>query len=303
MSLPLLSFHAFANSDTAVDAGAPARSLAAILGLPVTPVALHRFPDGESLVTAQGAGETAILFRSLDNPNAKLVETLLAAAALRKQGVKKLILIAPYLCYLRQDKEFTAGQAVSAEIVGRWLGDAFDAVLTVAPHLHRIDRLDRVVPSRVALALDPGPLMAAALPREPSEKLFVLGPDEESEPLAKSFANALSAEFGVARKIRNGDRDVVVSAALPALAEHRVILIDDMISTGETLAACARQAKAAGALRLEAVTAHVVGPDDPTPLLRAAGIERLFSCDTLPHASNRFETAALIAASLKPLIA
>jgi ribose-phosphate pyrophosphokinase len=302
MATAPVTFHAFVEGGATQDPAAPALRLAAALGLPITPVGLHRFPDGESLVTAPGAGRTAILFRSLDNPNAKLLETLLAAAALRRQGAQTLILVAPYLCYMRQDKEFAPGQAVSAEIMGAWLGQTFDGVVTVAPHLHRVARLDDVVTARTALALDPGPLMAGGFTHAPGEKLFVLGPDEESEPLARSFAATLGAPYAAARKIRRGDRDVDVTYAADALDDARVILIDDMISTGETLAACARQARAAGARRIDAVTAHVVGPADPTPVLKAAGIGALLSCDTLAHPSNRFETAPLIAAALKPLI-
>lgn len=302
MPLPPATFHAFSAVATGQDPAAPAQRLAAAIDLEVTPIGLHRFPDGESLVTAAGAGRTAIVFRSLDNPNAKLVETLLAAASLRKQGAEKLILVAPYLSYMRQDKEFTAGQAVSAAIVGQWLGNAFDAVVTIAPHLHRIARLDDVVTSPLALALDPGPLMAEGLPRGAHEKLFVLGPDEESEPLAKSFAARLCSPYAVARKVRHGDRAVDVNLPLQALADARVILIDDMVSTGETLAACARQARLSGAAIIDAVTAHVVGPADPLPVLRAAGIRQLYSCDTLAHDSNRFETAGLLASALKPLM-
>jgi ribose-phosphate pyrophosphokinase len=302
MTLPPLSLHAFDGTDDGRDPRAPAEGLAAALGVPVTPIALHRFPDGESLVTAPGAGETAIVFRSLDQANAKLVETLLAAAALRRQGARNLILVAPYLCYMRQDKEFAPGQAVSAEIVGRWLGDAFDAVITVAPHLHRIDRLDRVVTSRKAISLDPGPAMAAAFPRAREDKIVVLGPDEESGPLARSFAAALGAACVVGVKQRFGDHDVDVTLSSADLAGARVVLIDDMISTGETLASCARRAKSLGASRLEAVTVHMVcsGPAEDT--LKQAGIETVYSCDTLPHASNRFATAPLIAEALRPII-
>lgn len=302
MSPTPLTLHAFSGPHAAQDPAAPAARLAEALGLGVTPIELHRFPDGESLVTARGPGETAILFRSLDNANAKLVETLLAAAALRRQGARRVFLVAPYLCYLRQDKEFTPGQAVSAEIVGRWIGDAFDAVLTVTPHLHRIDRLDRVVISPHALALDPAPAMAAAFPREPGEKLFVLGPDEESAPLVRSFAAALGVPHAVGVKERFGDRDVDVTLPMHGLEGHRVILIDDMVSTGETLASCARRARSNGAARIEAVTVHMVASGRAEETLKAAGIEALYSCDTLPHASNRFTTAGVIAAALKPLI-
>ena len=67
------------------DGAAAAARLAERCGIALHRVEVRRFPDGESLVRVEGAAETAILFRSLDDPNAKLVELLLAASALREK--------------------------------------------------------------------------------------------------------------------------------------------------------------------------------------------------------------------------
>ena len=92
----------------------PAQRLAAALQLNYHEVELHRFPDGESKVTlplAAGAmtGQHVVLCRSLDQPNSKLIELMLAVATLRQQSTARISLVAPYLCYMRQDIAFHAG--------------------------------------------------------------------------------------------------------------------------------------------------------------------------------------------------
>jgi ribose-phosphate pyrophosphokinase len=135
--------HAFEDSDRF------GRELAACLKARFAPVKVHRFPDGESLVRVDSApASRAILVRSLFDPNAKIVETLLAADALRRAGVRRTILVAPYLPYMRQDCVFTPGEPISQRVIGGCLGPAFDQLLTVDPHLHRVRRLGEVFPCR-----------------------------------------------------------------------------------------------------------------------------------------------------------
>ena len=87
------------------------RNLAAALEMPWELVSSHRFPDGEvKLKLPADLPERVIVCRSLDRPNEKLVELLLTARAAREQGVKQLTLVAPYLCYMRQDKAFRPGE-------------------------------------------------------------------------------------------------------------------------------------------------------------------------------------------------
>jgi ribose-phosphate pyrophosphokinase len=117
-----------------------ARKLASALGASLARVALHYFPDAETRVRVEPGTEHALLVRSLHDPNAKLFELLLAAAALRDSGAPSVTLVAPYLPYMRQDRAFARGEAVSQRVLGRLLGGAFDRVVCVEPHLHRIAR-------------------------------------------------------------------------------------------------------------------------------------------------------------------
>ncbi|PJA33263.1 MAG: phosphoribosylpyrophosphate synthetase, partial [Zetaproteobacteria bacterium CG_4_9_14_3_um_filter_53_7] len=141
-----------------------AQALAAELGTGCGEITLHRFPDGEHrLAVPESLPENVMVFLSLDHPNEKLIELLLAAAAARDNGAKRVLLVTPYLCYMRQDIAFHPGEAVSQQIIGKLLAEHFDAVVTVDPHLHRIERLQQAVPLHHALALTAAEPMAEFL--------------------------------------------------------------------------------------------------------------------------------------------
>ncbi|MEN8158746.1 MAG: phosphoribosyltransferase family protein, partial [Myxococcota bacterium] len=122
-------------------------------------------------------------------------------------------------------------------------------------------------------------------------------PDEESEPWLQRLAAPAGAAWRVGRKLRRGDAEVAVSLpALPPGAGHAVI-VDDIASTGTTLVATARALREAGVSRVDALVVHAVFAAGAEEALRAAGIARVVSTDTIPHASNAIGVAALVASA------
>ena len=217
----------------------------------------HRFPDGELKLTLPVPLPTSVVvLRSLHHPNEKLVELVLLADAARALGARQLTLVAPYLAYMRQDKAFHPGEAVSQLIVGRLLAERFDAVVTIDPHLHRVATLEQAVPARRAVALSAAQLIGAHLAARTPRPLL-LGPDAESEQWVKAAAGG-QLDFAVCTKQRSGDHDVRIELPALALGGRDVVLVDDVASTGGTLVECARQALAAGASRVDAAVTHAL---------------------------------------------
>jgi ribose-phosphate pyrophosphokinase len=272
---------------------APAGRLADRLGVTCQTVAVRHFPDGESLVRVDPSPETALLYRSLDHPNDKLVELLLAASALRANGADKLVLIAPYLAYMRQDAAFHEGEAVSQVVIGKLLADHFDALLTLDPHLHRTHSLAAVMPGIEAVSLSAAPLLAASL--DGSDDPLLVGPDGEARQWVERIARPLNLEFVVGRKRRDGDRKVTLSIpdAERALA-RRVILVDDLISSGATLKVAARLLLEAGAKSVEALATHCLAGDADLAELRRVGVSRIVATDSVAGPFSQLPIAELL---------
>ena len=169
-----------------------AARLASRLGIPVHEIAIHGFPDGEIRVTAGPAAPTTIIYASLDRPNEKLIALLFAAEALRRGGAKRLILLAPYLCYMRQDAAFHEGEAISQKVVGALIAGCVDRVITVDAHLHRTPDIGAVFPGIEADNLSAMPAIADALRKTGLDPAtIVIGPDAESQPWVSDLAGRL----------------------------------------------------------------------------------------------------------------
>jgi len=277
-----------------------ARELGLASGLPVQRIARHRFPDGElKLTLPPRLGPEVRILRSLHAPNEKLVELILTARAVRELGARDVTLIAPYLAYMRQDSAFTPGEVVSQKVIGRLLADLFDAVVTVDPHLHRIAMLTEAIPLARAVALSAAPLIGHFVAMRGRSPMLV-GPDAESAQWVHVAASINGLPWTVCRKTRHSDTEVEVELPPDEIRGREVVLVDDVASSGQTLAAAARALLAAGAARVDAVVTHAVLAPEAGTTLKAAGISEFWSTDTVPHESNALSVAPLIADALRP---
>lgn len=275
-----------------------AQRLSASLGVRYAAVQIHRFPDGESKVTLPASLPPEVVFcHSLNQPNDKLIELLLAAQTARRLGAVRLTFVVPYLCYMRQDIAFQPGEAVSQLIVGRLLADLFDCVITLDPHLHRIDSIEAAIPDIEAIALSASRSIGRFLARKKRDA-FILGPDEESAQWAQAIGRSGGLEFAVGRKIRLDDRNVVVELPAADLRNRYVVLVDDIVSTGESMIAAARQCLAAGAIQVDAFVCHALFVGDAQEKMRRAGITDIESTDSVSHSCNVLQLADLLAGAV-----
>jgi ribose-phosphate pyrophosphokinase len=276
-----------------------ARRLAVAAGLDYGEVEIHRFPDGESRVRLPPRLPSRVVFcRSLHRPNEKLIELVLAARTARGLGAGHITLVAPYLCYMRQDKAFVPGEAVSQSIVGALLADWLDALVTVDPHLHRVRRLEEAVPVRRARCLSAASLMANFLAVAAEDPVLV-GPDSESRQWVEGIAAKQGLDFCVGEKERLGDREVRIRLPETGFRGRDVIIVDDVASTGRTLEAAAQELASARPLSLSVLVTHALFLEEAPERLRAAGVQNIWSTDSIPHPTPRLELAPLLAGVLE----
>jgi ribose-phosphate pyrophosphokinase len=261
-----------------------AKRLSARLPVRLAQCAVRAFPDGESLVELEppAPGARAMLLCSLDRPDPKVLPLLLAARTLRDLGARDVGLVAPYLAYMRQDVRFRPGQALSAKVFGELLSGYFDWMLTVDPHLHRIHALSEVYSLR-ARVLHAAPRLAAWIAQQVPAPL-IIGPDGESAQWAMDVGARAGAPVVVLAKTRLGDEEVKVS--VPDLRRHpgrTPVLVDDIISSGQTLLAAITHLREAGTPAPVCVAVHGLFAGNALSLLRDAGAARIACTDTVDH--------------------
>ncbi len=262
---------------------------------------MHRFPDGEMRVTVGQAAPTTIVYASLDQPNDKLLAILFAAEALRRAGTRRLVLLAPYLCYMRQDAAFHEGEAISQRAIGRLLAATVDRVITVDAHLHRTTDIAAVFPGIEADNLSAMPAIAAALRVTGVDPAaIVAGPDAESRPWVRDLAEELGLGYAIGQKTRRGDRSVEIRFAEAAsIAGRPVLLVDDIVSSGGTLIACAKALKAMGEVTIDAIITHALFPPEMAREFADAGIRSVRSTSSVPHPTNAIPLDDILAAALR----
>ena len=261
-------------------------------------ISRHRFPDGElKLRLPPQLPARVVLLRTLNDPNEKLVELLLVAQTARTLGATHITLVAPYLAYMRQDIAFYPGEVISQRVVGSFLASLFDAIITVDPHLHRIATLQEAVPLAQATVLSGAPLLADLI-ADRRDNPLLMGPDEESAQWVAQAADHHGFDHGVCHKIRRGDKDVQIALPEIPVKGRAVVLLDDVASSGHTLAGAARLLLGAGAASVDVAVTHALFAGDALQIILQAGVSEVWSTDCIAHPSNAVSMANSIAATL-----
>lgn len=273
-----------------------AAGLRAQLGVPAIGLVTRDFPDGESYLRIEDdvQGRAVAVLCTLHQPNSRFLPLAFLSDTLREMGATSVGLVAPYLSYMRQDARFLPGESVTSRSFARLVSVQFDWLATVDPHLHRWHALSDIY-TIPAVALQAAPLLAAWI-RDSVDRPVILGPDEESEQWVSGVAAAVGCPWVVLRKQRRGDRDVAISSlALQDLAGRTPVLVDDIISSGQTMAQTALQCRAAGAAPPVCVGVHGVFAPDAVAALQQAGVSRIVTTNSIAHPTNGIELAPLLA--------
>lgn len=278
------------------------------LGASLARVEVRGFPDGETYyrVLDDVKDEDVVLVQSAAlKPNDYLVEFLLAADAVKDLGARRLVAVLAYFPYARQDERFKPGEAVSLLTVAKLIrAVGVDHLVTVDSHRHRVVDFEKLlgVPVTDVSAM---PLLAryAVERRLVDEEVVVVGPDEEAESWASLAAREIGSEFTYLRKTRLGDREVRVEAARGIDVKGAdVLIVDDIISTGGTIVEAYKLLKTLGAGRVVAGVTHALLVEGAWGRILRAGVEDVFSTDTVPNPTTRVSVAPVVAQAIRSVL-
>lgn len=266
-------------------------------------LSLRHFPDGETYLRVESTvdGRDVVILASLHEPDGKILPLIFLARNLRELGARRIGLAAPYLAYMRQDRRFQPGEAVSSRYFAELLSQYFDWLVTVDPHLHRIHSLGEIytIPTSVIHAAT----AVARWLKAHLEKFVLVGPDEESRQWVEDVARRCGAPFMVLVKERKGDLDVAISVPdVDVWREFTPVLIDDIISSAQTMTTVVKALLSQGMSPPVCVGVHGIFAAQAYDQLRQAGAGQIVTCNTVPHVSNAIDLADDVVVEIKKIL-
>jgi ribose-phosphate pyrophosphokinase len=251
--------------------------------LGVTPAAYEcvRFPDGEMQIAIQESvrGRDVFLLQSTSPPvEQHLMELLLLADACRRAGAGRLTAVIPYLGYARQDRR-TNRRSLGARVVAGIIGTArFDRLMLVDAHTAAIEGFFDIPVEHLTAV----PLLARAAAASMRDNSVVVAPDLGAVKRAREYARVLQVPMAFVHKTRLDGEEVEAHGVIGDVHARLPLIVDDMLSTGGTLAAAVGALRAAGAVEPMAVAVtHALLAGRAREILRALPLTRLLAADTV----------------------
>ena len=254
----------------------------------------NRFPDGELYlrIAEEIENESVTLIQSTptDSDFVSLLQLIDAC-----EGARELNVVIPYMGYSRQDKKFKPGEPISARTVARCINA--DRIFTI--NIHEKSVLEHFPGS--AYNLDAAKLLGEHIAGFGLEAPILVAPDSGAEGLVKNVSSGLGFDYDHLQKTRLSGDTVVIKTKNVDVTGRSVVLVDDMIATGGTMAESIRMLRDQGAVSVYLVCVHPVLARNAALRLFNAGVKDIIGTDTLEKAESRLSVAPLIADALKDL--
>ena len=275
------------------------KKVAEILNARIVPVNLKTFPDGEYCLRFEGdlKDEEVIVVQTTGPPqDTNIMQLLLMLDTAKDLGAKKVTAVVPYLAFARQDKRFLQGEVVSAETLVKLIeACGTDRFITV--NIHAENTLKRFsVPTENLSAIT---LLAEHFKSRGLGGAFSLSPDKGAIKLAEETDRILGGGCGWLRKERDRYTGEIQVEEKSLNVEGRdVIVFDDIISTGGTIARAVKMLKTQGARRVYASCVHPLLIGEAKKKITESGAEEIVGTDSIPSSVRTVSLAPLIAEAL-----
>jgi len=280
-----------------------AQEISQLLKIPLTPVEIKHFSDGETYVriTKKVRGDDIYIIQSLCAPaNDRLMETLIMVDAARRASAARINLICPYLCYSRQDRKAASREAISSKLIANLITKAgVDRLVTVDLHADQIQGFYDI-PVDHFLGY---PLFAKYLK---SKKMLgntiIVSPDIGGVKRADKMADLLGLKLAIIDKIRKAHDQSEVAHVVGDVEGKRTIIVDDVVSTGGSICAAADVLKKFGAKEVMACVTHGILCGKSKEILDTSCVDQLLITNSIPLPEDKISPKIKII-SLSPLLA
>ncbi len=276
--------------------------IAEILDVPLTDPRLRHFPDGEINVKIEDSmrGHDVFVIQPTSPPvNEHLMELFIILDALRRASAGRVTAVVPYYGYARKERKTQPREPISAKLVANFITLAgADRLLLFDLHAEAIEGFFEVPTDH----LSPHRIFAEYLKALNLKHLTIVAPDAGGGRRAEAVANDLGAPIAFGYKRRPDDESVEVIAISGDVKGRDCVVVEDIITTGGTVAKLAMALRAQGANRVLIAATHPVLTGDAMEKLRKADVEEVVVTDTVPIPPEKMG-APLKVLSVAPLLA
>lgn len=271
-----------------------AKEMASILDCTYIQAASTKFPDGEcyTRIDTESLDDDVVIVQNT-YPNDNLIEMFLLQDAVRRLGAKSVTLVVPYFGYARQDRVFKPGEPESAKVMCRHLNMGCDRIITI--DIHKEVVLDNFDCPHTDLKAAP---VIADYFRDKKIDL-VLSPDIGAAGRAKEVGERMGVPYDHLEKTRLSGTDVRIAPAKMDCTGKKVLIVDDMISTGGTIIAAASALREAGAVSVSVACTHGVFVNNAIERLTGSALDTVLCCNTLENEVSNISVAGIIADAVR----
>ncbi len=275
-------------------------AIAKELGQEPTLLSHRLFPDGESYIRFPEPvhGQVVVLVQTTaPDQDRKLMQLLFMARNAVDQGASRIIAVIPYLAYARQDKQFLEGEALAFDIILDLL-ESVGVEDLVLIDIHNETALDKLKPQHKMKIHNLTAIFALAeyMKQNSYTGAHSLAPDLGRADIVEKVSKVMGGDFAFFMKVRDrytGKTTMKVKNL--DLKGRDVVIFDDIISSGGTMARAIQGLKEQGAGKVAAVCTHALPVPGANEKLKNAGADKVVATDTVESVFETVSVAKLVA--------
>ena len=258
-----------------------AQRICDFIGVPLGAATISSFPDGETYIKIDEniRGRDVFIVQPTCPPtNQHLMELLIMVDAARRASADRITAVIPFFGYARQDRKDQPRVPITAKLVANLLTAAgVSRVLTMDLHAQQVQGFfDIPVDHLYSL-----PVLIRHLRDRLKRKTVVVSPDVGGLKMASAYAQALGVNLAIVAKQRKSATETEAQYLIGEVADHDVLLVDDLTETAGTLTTAGALLKAKGAKQIIACVSHAILNDLGISRLRKSVVDELITTDTV----------------------
>jgi len=280
------------------------RRISEEVGVPLAPMEITRFADGEFDVRIGESvrGHDVFVIQPTCPPvNDNYMELFVILDALRRASASRINAVLPYYGYQRKEKKTRARDPISAKLMANFLQVAgAERMIVLDLHAEAIQGFFDIPVD----ALTASKILATHIrSRHGREPIVVVSPDVGGTARARAIARLLESPLAIIDKRRPRDDDIEVLNVIGDVRDSRCVVVDDLISTASTLAGAAKALRDEGAVSVDVLATHGVLSVGALQRVAEAFVDEVVVTDSIPLSPEAARNPKVAQVSVAPLIA